>query len=157
LQLGEVREQTALVREPEIFQGTVMENLQLGRESLDSLDAREALEKVGLFNQVMHLPDGLHTHLKTGGLPLSPGQRVQLEIARALVHKPRLLIIDEALDTLDDLPERGQLMETIFSKDAPWTVIVVSDSAEILSFCERIYELKDTGLEPCTTAAARRS
>lgn len=157
LQLGEVREQMAMVREPEIFQGTVMENLRLSRESLDSLDAREALEQVGLFDSVMHLPDGLETMLKTGGLPLSPGQRVQLEIARALAHKPRLLIVDEALDTLDDLPEREQLLETIFRKDAPWTLLVVSDSAEILSRCDQIFQLGPDGLSPCTPAAARRS
>jgi ABC-type bacteriocin/lantibiotic exporter with double-glycine peptidase domain len=157
LQLGEVREQVALVREPEIFHGTIMENLRLGRETLDSLDAREVLEQVGLFKQVMHLPDGLNTQLRTGGLPLSPGQRVQLEIARALVHKPRLLIIDEALDALDDLPERGKLLELIFRRDAPWTLVTVSDSAEVLSLCDRVYELNDDGLNPCTPAAARRS
>lgn len=157
LQLGELRDQIAMVREAEIFEGTIFQNLNLGRNNLTSLDAREALSKVGLFESIMALPEGVNTKLQTGGLPLSPGQRIQLEIARALVHNPRLLVIDEALDALDDLPMRGQLLETIFRRESPWTLIVVSDSAEILSLCDQIYELKLGKLNPCTAAAARRS
>jgi ABC-type bacteriocin/lantibiotic exporter with double-glycine peptidase domain len=157
LSLGEVRDQVALVREPEIFDGTIFENLNLGREDLESVDARQALQQVGLLESVMSLPEGLNTVLQTGGLPLSPGQRVQLEIARALVHKPRLLIIDEALDVLDDLPNREKLLDTMFRPNAPWTLIVVSDSADILSRCDKTYQLLDRRLVPCTPDAARRS
>lgn len=157
LQLGVVREQIAIVRDPEIFRGTIFENLKVGREDLDTLQAREALEKAGLFDSVMQLPDGLNTLLKTGGLPLSPGQRVQLEIARALVHRPRLLIIDEALDSLDDLPERERLLETLFHRDAPWTLVVVSDSADILLRCDATYQLREHRLETCSPSIARRS
>jgi ATP-binding cassette subfamily C protein LapB len=93
----------------------------------------------------------LQTPLQTGGLPLSPGQRVQLELARALLRQPSLLILDESLDWLDDLPERELLLNALFSEGAHWTLIVVSQSADILSRCDKVYEIRDRKLQ----AAAR--
>jgi ABC-type bacteriocin/lantibiotic exporter with double-glycine peptidase domain len=143
VKLGDLRSQISLVREPQIFDGTILENLRLGSDALDSQGARLALEQVGLLKRVTGLPDGLHTQLSTGGAPLSHGQRVQLEIARALVHKPRLMVLDECLEALDDLPERGMLLDHLFDKKAPWTLIVATQSADILSRCSRVFEVKN--------------
>ena len=64
-------------------------------------------------------------------------------MARALVHQPRLLILDECLDALDDLPERNMLLDYLFHPQAPWTLIVATQSADILSRCSRVYEVKN--------------
>lgn len=146
IRLGELRSQVALVRHPEIFEGTILENLRLGDEDLDSMAAREALEQVGLLASVTQLPDGLHTELISGGLPLSPGRRVQLELARALLHRPRLLILDECVDLLDDLPERGALLDFLFDEARPWTLIIVSHSLDVLDRCQAIYRIQDRRL-----------
>ncbi len=143
IQLNDLRSQVALVRHPEIFEGTILENLRLGLENCDSVMAKEALEKVGLLESVLELPGGIHTRLASGGLPLSPGQRVQLELARALLHRPRLLILDESLDYLDDLPHKDRLLESLFSRSAAWTLIVVSQDPAILARCEQVYSLHD--------------
>ena len=143
IRLGDLRSQIALVRHPEIFEGTVLENLRLGDENLDTLDARAALEQVGLLNSVSQLPNGINTQLTTGGLPLSPGQRVQLELARALVHRPRLLILDESVDLLDDLPEREPLLDFLFDPKRPWTLIMVSHSQDVLDRCQTVYQLRN--------------
>ncbi|MBI4891347.1 MAG: ATP-binding cassette domain-containing protein [Acidobacteria bacterium] len=142
VKLGELRSQVALVREPEIFEGTVLENLQLGNVSMTLEQARQALEQVGLLDRVMKLPNGMQTQLSTGGLPLSPGRRVQLEIARALAHEPRLLILDECLDWLDDLEERDALLDFLFDPARGWTLIVASHSGELLARCSRVLEIK---------------
>jgi ABC-type bacteriocin/lantibiotic exporter with double-glycine peptidase domain len=89
------------------------------------------------------LPEGLGTKLATGGLPLSPGQRVQLELARALAHSPRLLILDECLDWLDALPEREELLDFLFDRKRGWTLMVVSHTADILGRCDRVYEVRN--------------
>lgn len=141
--LGDLRDRVSLVREPEIFEASLFENLRLGLDTCDTDSAREVLAKVGLLDNVMELPEGLQTQLQTGGLPLSPGQRVQLVLARALLRQPKLLILDESLDWLDDLPERELLLDALFTPDAPWTLIVVSQSADILSRCDRVYEVRD--------------
>lgn len=151
--LGDLRERISLVREPEIFEATLFENLRLGLDTCTSESAREVLERVGLLGSVLDLPQGLNTPLQTGGLPLSPGQRVQLVLARALLRRPKLLILDESLDWLDDLPEREVLLDTLFSPNAPWTLIVVSQSPDILSRCERVYEVKDRTVQEAQPGA----
>lgn len=156
IRLSDLRAQVALVRQPEIFEGTILENLRLGLENCDSVSAKAALEKVGLLQSVLELPEGIHTRLSSGGQPLSPGQRVQLELARALLHNPRLLILDESLDYLDDLPQKDRLLEVLFSPRAPWTLIAVSQDPTILSRCERVYALRDRKIVEMPPVAAVR-
>jgi ABC-type bacteriocin/lantibiotic exporter with double-glycine peptidase domain len=68
---------------------------------------------------------------------------MRLVFARALVRRPRLLLIDEALDSIKDAPGTDVLMESLFSKDKPWTLIVASASPDLLSRCDVIYEIQD--------------
>lgn len=68
---------------------------------------------------------------------------MQLELARALLASPRLLILDEALDHLDDLPERSELLDCLFDAASPWTLIVVSENPEILARCQSLYAIRD--------------
>mgnify|MGYP001220197237 CR=1 FL=1 len=146
--LGDLRQQIAIVRQPEIFEGTLLDNLRLGRAEMDSIEGGEALATAGLLEDVLAFPEGIHTHLATGGQPLSPGQRVQLEIARALARRPRVLILDECLDHLDDLPERDQLFNRLFDREMPWTLIVTSQSPEILGRCDSVFELAARKVRP---------
>jgi ABC-type bacteriocin/lantibiotic exporter with double-glycine peptidase domain len=143
LSLYELRDQIALVREPQIFEGTVLENMRLGREELTMDRAQAALEEVGLLEQVLKMPGGLNTELATGGGPLSSGQAVQFELARALAHEPRVLLLDECLDWLEDLPERGRLLDLVFLPRERWTVIVASHNQEILGRCDRVYAIRE--------------
>lgn len=154
IRLGDLRDRISLVREPEIFEGTLMENLRLGLDTCDSDDARAVLKKVGLLDHILELPEGLNTKLQTGGLPLSPGQRVQLVLARALLRQPKLLILDESLDWLDDLLEREMLLDALFAPGAPWTLIVVSQSEDILARCDRVLEVRDRQVREARPAGA---
>lgn len=147
VRLGDLRDQIGLVREPQIFEGTILENLRLGDAGMTVEAASEALEQVRLLDSVLRLPEGLSTKLQTGGLPLSPGQRVQLEVARALAHHPRLLILDECLDWLDDLPEREAVLDFLFSQEREWTLVVVSHSSDILGRCERVFGVEKRRVE----------
>ncbi len=143
LRLADLRSQVALVRVPEIFEGTIFENLRVADPALDTARARQVLEQVGLLEVVLRFGEGLETMLSTGGRPLSPGQRVQFEIARALLREPRVLILDECMDKLDDLPDRARLLDTLFSPDSRWTLVVASLSPEVLGRCGVLYELRD--------------
>ena len=136
------RQQIGLVRKPEIFDGTIIENLRLGWYSLDTAEARDALAKAGLLEEIQALPDGLNTRLQTGGPPLSSSQAIRMEIARALANQPRLLLLDECLDFLDDVPGRGDLFDRLLGPDAPWTAVVATQSEEILSRCDKVFRLE---------------
>ncbi|MCX6596306.1 MAG: ATP-binding cassette domain-containing protein [Acidobacteria bacterium] len=147
LSVAALRQQTALVRNAEIFHGTLADNVRLGNNSITTGEIREALTRVGLGEALMALPDGLQTVLNTGGLPLSQGQLRLLMFGRAISQKPRLLLIDEAIDAIDDTAERDRLLDTLFAPDAPWTVVMATRNAALAGRCAQTLPLRRTILE----------
>lgn len=140
LDLRRLRESIVLVRDPEIFAGTVLENLRLGREDLDLASVRRALELVELWEPLMALPQGLDTRLDTGAPSLASSEALRLTLARALLHQPRVLLLDKALDGLDhDLRER--VTEALLAPDKEWTVLIASEYRATLERCPRKVEL----------------
>ncbi len=141
LKLYDLRGQIALVRGIEIFHGTVEENILLGITDLDSAELRKILTMVDLLESIESLSSGLQTVLTTGGQPLSPGQSYRLMLARALALRPRVLILDEILDRLEDGPGLDSLLKTLTHRDNPWTLVVVSQSTKVLQHCHQTIEL----------------
>ncbi len=137
LSLEQLREQVALVEGADIFLGTVAENVRVGRADLAAADIRRVLEAVGLVGAVHDLPDGIDTSLVPDGGPLSAEQAVRLTIARALVGRPRLLILDGVLDALA-LRECPDLLPRLFDRAAPWTLLVASTNPAVVGMCDRI-------------------
>ncbi len=129
LDVERFRAQVALVREVELFDGSIVDNVCVGRD-LSLADVRAALLAVDLLDEVMALPDGLETRLAPSGAPLSSGQARRLMIARAIVSRPRLVILDEALDGVDELARR-KVHAALFRPDAPWTLLVTTHSDEV--------------------------
>jgi ABC-type bacteriocin/lantibiotic exporter with double-glycine peptidase domain len=140
LDLDRLREQVALVGGADVFVGTVAENVRVGRADLSPADVREALQAVGLLAAVHDLPHGPDTPLTPTGRPLSATQAVRLAIARALAGRPRLLILDGVLDALD-LGECPDLLDRLFDRSAPWTLLVVSANPAVVGRCDRVLTL----------------
>ena len=127
----------SLARQPEIFNGSVLENVRLGRSWLSSADVRRALERVGLWEEVLGLSSGLDSVLQTGGYPLTYEQTVRLTLARALVSVPCVLLIDGMLDLLD--PEtRYQLWEQLDQSTELTTILVATYDPKLVSQCTRV-------------------
>lgn len=145
LSLETLREQVALVEGSNIFLGNVMENVCVGRAHLSPADVREALQVVGLVGAVHGLPSGLDTPLIPSGAPLSASQALRLTIARALVGRPRLLILDGVLDALD-LRECPDLLPRLFDRSAPWTLLVASANPKVVGMCDRNINLSSAQL-----------
>jgi len=137
-----LRRDVALVRGKEIAAGTIIENVRLGRERISLEEVRRALEAVGLIEAVLRFPDGLDTPLFAGGSPLSSTQRTQLVIARAIAGRPRLLLLDETLEGLDD-PTTAALLSCLFDRAQPWTLIVATRSAELTALCDQVLRLPE--------------
>jgi ABC-type multidrug transport system fused ATPase/permease subunit len=142
LELESIRREVAHVGGVEIFAGTIMENLRVGRDGIGLHQIREALTTVGLERTIQNLPNGLQTTLIPTGSPLSFSQSLRLCIARAILGNPRLLILDGVLDLID-LSDSKLLLDVLFSKDAPWTLIVATRSARVIERCDKVI-----GLEP---------
>jgi ABC-type bacteriocin/lantibiotic exporter with double-glycine peptidase domain len=138
LDLAALREQLALVRDVEIFEGTLAENVRVGRPDVSMKDVRAALEAVGLYADVAALPLGLDTRLQTGGALLSRGQAQKLCVARAVAGKPRLVMLDAALSDLDPAA-RKPILAALFDRQAPWTLLVTTHDRELLRSMDEIH------------------
>ncbi len=134
------RKHVALVGSVEVIEGTIAENVQLDRFEVDSTDAHDFLQKVGLLDEVFLLPLGLETQLTANGSPLSETQLRRLVLARAIAARPRLLVIDGLLDALPD-DQALNLIDFLSGEEAPWTLIVFSGRRQILERCDRIFNL----------------
>ncbi|MGB8853846.1 MAG: ABC transporter ATP-binding protein [Pirellulales bacterium] len=133
------RLQLAYVGQAEIFADTVAENIRVGRTELTAADVRRALEIVGLADDVARLPQGVSTPIASDGRPLSANAVSRLSIARAIAGKPRLLLINGMLDALD-VQDCPQLIESLFDRSAPWSLVVVTTRDDIKKRCDRLVE-----------------
>ncbi|WP_373649368.1 MULTISPECIES: peptidase domain-containing ABC transporter [unclassified Schlesneria] len=136
LRLESLREHIAVVKGIEIFEGSIFDNVRMGREHLSLADVRRALGAVRLLEDVLDLPGGLNTALGTGGAPLSLGQAERLMLARAIAGSPRLLVLDEVLDDMDQ-DVRQEVLPGILGPEARWTLLVVTHSQDVARLCGR--------------------
>lgn len=145
LSLDALRAAVAVVRDVALFEGTVAENIAVGRPEVDAARVREALTAVGLGDTVSALPAGVDTALMPGGAPLSMTQARRLMFARAIAGAPRLLVVDGALDALDD-DAASELLAVLSAPDAPWTLLVLTHHASVAAACDTRLRLRDGAL-----------
>lgn len=135
-----VRDQLALVGPIEIFAGTVAQNVILDRPIQGSAELSQALAAVGLLEEIQSLPKGFQTELTTDGAPLTESQCRRLMLARAVLDDPKLLMIDNLLDTLPDEILKKTL-DYLFDPARSWTLIVATGRQEVIDRCDHIWRL----------------
>lgn len=128
----------------QIFAGTVRENIAMGKTDVTTPVILKALEAVELLDEIRNLPKGLETKLTTRGQPLSTGQINRLILARALVQKPRLLLIDRLLDGLEQ-EQRKTVFDHLTAPEYHWTLLLASQNPNIVGLCERVVNLTKEG------------
>lgn len=127
-----------------IIDGTVKENLTLGFNSDDVEDEYcwESLRAARLEDFVRNLPQGLNTQVGDRGTRLSGGQKQRLGIARGLLTRPKLLILDEATSSLDGVTE-SELTEGLLEFKSEATLLIIAHRLSTILKADRIYFMKD--------------
>lgn len=125
-----------------LFEGTVEENIAMGRSWVRTEDVLEAVATVGLLEWVQAQPEGLQTPVASLGRGLPSQVARKVELARCLAGKPRLLLLDDVFDVLDP-PVKRDLLARLLKRDASWTVVTVTHDAQVLAACDRVVVLRD--------------
>ena len=143
LQKAELRRRIAVVpQKAMLFKGTIRSNLLWGNESATEQDLTDALTVAQALDVVASKEKGLDEPVEQGGRNFSGGQRQRLTIARALVRKPEILILDDSASALDYATD-ASLRRAIRQMENPPTTFIVSQRAASIRFADLILVLDD--------------
>ena len=138
-----LRSQIAVVPQKAVlFAGTIRENMKWGKEDATDEEIMEALTIAQAAEVVQKKEGGLDAFVEQGGKNLTGGQRQRLTIARALVRKPRILILDDSASALDFATDAALRKAIREMKNAP-TVFIVSQRTSSIRFADQILVLDD--------------
>ena len=129
-------------QDPFLFYATIRENLMWSNSEVTEKDIIESLKIANVYETVMNLPSKLDTYVGERGLELSGGERQRIILARGILRKPQLLILDEATSSLDQNSEL--LINQSIKKITEFsTVLIIAHRSSTINIANQIYVLKD--------------
>ena len=143
--LTELRDKVGVVMQKAVlFSGTIEQNLRWGKEDATEEELWEALEIAQATDVVKGKPQGLSYKIEEGGKNLSGGQKQRLTIARAVVKKPEILILDDSASALDFATDaKLRLALRTLQEKGKQTIFIVSQRTSSIQFADRIIVLDD--------------
>ena len=146
-----LREAVAMVlQKNELFSGTIAENLCWGNESATDEDLRHVCKLACAAEFIEAMPDGYETHIEQGGANVSGGQKQRLCIARALLKKPKVLILDDSTSAVDT--KTDAMIRKAFAEDIPETTkIIIAQRISSVQHADRVIVLEDGRIDAVGT------
>lgn len=142
IQLDALREKIAYIpQETFLFSGSIMDNLIFGIDNPDMEEVIRCAKMAQIHEFINSLPLRYETHLDENGSNLSGGQRQRIAIARAMLKKPDILILDEATSNLDAVTEKA-IQETIDLYSHNMTTIIIAHRLSTIRRCDTIYVME---------------
>lgn len=155
LDLGALRRRVGVVTQrPYLFAGTIRDNLALWGDDVGDDDLAEATRLARIDTDIAALPLGLDTQLSDAASNFSGGQRQRLALARALVHRPALLVLDEATSAVDADAEMALLDDL---RRQPFSLVVVTHRAATVRDADLVLTVDAGRVVGGNRPAARRS
>ena len=125
-----------------MFSGTIADNMRNVKEDATDEEIVEALKIACAWEFVERLPQGIHSEIKERGGGFSEGQAQRLSIARAILKRAPILLLDESTSALDMATER-RVLQNIMQDKYPRTTIVTTHRPTVLNICNRVYSIGD--------------
>jgi ABC-type bacteriocin/lantibiotic exporter with double-glycine peptidase domain len=126
----------------DLFDGSIEENVTVGRPDVSTDDVLRALERSALAEQVQAMPLGLRTPVSAGGGSLSVSNAKKLLLAQAIVGHPRLLLLEDIVQYLEG-DDREGVIRMLADGAAGWTLVIVTHDPALLAACDRVVVLGD--------------
>ena len=141
--LDTLRREVAVVLQANVlFSGTVLENLRWGDPDATDEECMEACRLACADEFVRNLPEGYHTHIEQGGTNVSGGQRQRLCIARALLKKPKVLILDDSTSAVDTATD-AKIQAAFREKIPDTTRLIIAQRISSVEHADRIIVLEE--------------
>lgn len=121
---------------PYFFEGTIVDNLGVGDTTITFEEIKNACMLVGIHEDIEMMPLGYGTFLLSNGCNISVGQKQRLSLARAILRKPKLLILDEITSNLDE-QSKENIYKTINNIKDMTTCIIITHDKELCNYCGR--------------------
>ncbi|HBJ80381.1 MULTISPECIES: ABC transporter ATP-binding protein [Pseudothermotoga] len=143
LKLQNLRKYIAAVpQETNLFSGTVKENLKWGKEDATDEEVIKAAKIAQIHDFIINLPQGYDSYVERGGRNFSGGQKQRLSIARALVRKPKILILDDCTSSVDPITER-KILEGLREYTKGCTTFIITQKISTALLADRILTLQE--------------
>lgn len=131
-----------VMQKNKLFSGTIEANIRLGRDYLTEDDINNAIYSSSSDDFVFKKNDGIYHELSQGGKNLSGGQKQRLGIARAIVNKPHILVMDDATSALDAITEK-KVNDNISNFDWDLAIVIISQKIKSVIKCDEILVLDE--------------
>ncbi len=125
-----------------LFSGTIRENLLWGNENATQEELVQAAKDAQAYDFIMSFPEGFDTYLEQGGVNVSGGQKQRLCIARAMVRKPAILILDDSTSAVDSATE-GRIRQSFRENLKGTTVIIIAQRISSVQYADKIVVLDE--------------
>ncbi|TWH47709.1 ABC transporter ATP-binding protein [Sporomusa sp. KB1] len=148
---GQLRDKIALVpQQAVLFTGTIMDNIRWGKENATVQEVEAAAKLAAAHDFIISFPEGYNTKLGQGGVNLSGGQKQRLAIARALIRKPAILILDDCTSAVDVVTEE-KIKQALKEYSSQLTCLLVAQRISTVLDADKIAVMEDGTISACGT------
>ncbi len=151
--LEHLRSEVAMVLQKNVlFSGSILDNLRWGNQEATREEIEEACKAAQAHDFIMSFPEGYETQLGQGGVNVSGGQKQRLCIARALLKKPKIIILDDSTSAVDTATDK-KIREALKNKLSGTTTIIIAQRISSVSDADRVLVLEDGAVDAFGTPA----